>query len=141
MKSDHSYRADPAVPSFDESRALVVMDAECALCCRGARLIAQADKAHEFQITTAQSPLGRALLVHYGLNPDDPESWLYLTDGRAFHSLDAIIRVGKRLGGPMRLWSVFAPIPRGMQDWLYRRMARNRYRFGRGDMCALPDPE
>jgi predicted DCC family thiol-disulfide oxidoreductase YuxK len=32
-------------------------------------------------------------------------------------------------------------LPRAVQDWLYRRMARNRYAlFGRTDMCAVPDP-
>jgi predicted DCC family thiol-disulfide oxidoreductase YuxK len=37
---------------------------------------------------------------------------------------------------PLRL------LPRPAQDWLYRRLARNRYRlFGRTDICALPDPE
>lgn len=140
MAAAFSYRDDPTVPRFDDAHALVVMDGECALCSRGARMIAARDQKSEFHITTAQGPLGRALLVHYGLNPDDPESWLYLTHGEAFHSLDAIIRVGRRIGGPMRLWSVFAPLPRGAQDWLYRRIARNRYQFGRADMCSLPDP-
>lgn len=140
MQPAYSFREDSNIPPFDDSRALVVMDGECALCSRGARMIAARDNRDEFRITTAQSPLGQALLRHYGLNPEDPESWLYLTDGRAYHSLDAIIRVGRRLGGPMRLWAVFAPFPRGMQDWLYRRIARNRYRFGRAEMCALPDP-
>jgi predicted DCC family thiol-disulfide oxidoreductase YuxK len=31
-------------------------------------------------------------------------------------------------------------LPRGVREWLYRRIARNRYRFGRYDMCATPDP-
>lgn len=140
MRSDHSYRADPAVPEFDDDRALVVMDGECALCSRGARMIAARDSGDEFRITTAQAPLGRALLRHYGMNPDDPESWLYLTGGQAYHSMDAIMRVGRRLGGPLRLWSLLAPLPRGVQNWTYRRIARNRYRFGRAEMCALPDP-
>ena len=32
-------------------------------------------------------------------------------------------------------------LPRAAREWLYRRVARNRYRFGRTDMCDLPDPE
>jgi len=36
---------------------------------------------------------------------------------------------------PLRL------LPRTVQDWLYRIVARNRYRlFGRTNMCAIPDP-
>jgi predicted DCC family thiol-disulfide oxidoreductase YuxK len=32
-------------------------------------------------------------------------------------------------------------LPRPARAWLYRRIARNRYRLGRSDMCSLPDPE
>lgn len=79
---------------------------------------------------------------HYGLDPADPISWLYLEDGRAYTSLDALVRVGRRLG---RLWSclsVLLILPRFLQDLLYRYVARNRYRFfGTADLCTLPDPE
>lgn len=26
------------------------------------------------------------------------------------------------------------------REWLYRRIARNRYLFGKTDICAAPDP-
>ena len=136
-----SYLHDPAVPDFDDTLPLTVMDGECLLCSIGARLIARLDRRAEFRICRAQSPLGQALLLHYGLQPDDPESWLYLSEGRAYTSLDAMIRVGARLGGAGWLLQPLRLIPRAIQDWLYRRLARNRYRlFGRTDMCGLPDP-
>jgi predicted DCC family thiol-disulfide oxidoreductase YuxK len=32
-------------------------------------------------------------------------------------------------------------LPRAIRDWLYDRVARNRYRwFGRKESCELPDP-
>ncbi len=49
-----------------------------------------------------QSALGRALLLHYDLDPDDPSSWLYVERGITFSSLDAVIRVGLQLGGIWR---------------------------------------
>jgi predicted DCC family thiol-disulfide oxidoreductase YuxK len=37
---------------------------------------------------------------------------------------------------------VFRILPRGLRDWLYRLVARNRYRwFGKSDTCMLPTPE
>ncbi len=136
----YSYRADAAVPSFDDAAPLTVMDGECVLCTAGARLIARFDKAGEFRICPIRTPLGTALMHHYGLDPEDPESWLYIVDGRAFTSLDGMIRAGARLGGAGWLVQPLRLIPRCVQDWLYRRLARNRYRlFGRTDMCALSD--
>ncbi len=135
-----SYRDDPEVPPFDDSGPITVMDGECALCSFGARMIARFDHNDVFRICPGQTELGTALLAHYGLKPDDPESWLLLMDGQAYGSLDAIIRVGQVVGGVGHLLRVLRVFPRGMQDWIYRRIARNRYAlFGKGDMCALPD--
>ncbi|HEV7368625.1 DUF393 domain-containing protein [Arenibaculum sp.] len=140
-REPYSYRRDPAVPGFEDGGPVAVMDGECALCATGARLIARFDKASEFRICRAQTGLGAALLRHYGLDSDDPESWLYIVDGRAFTALDGMIRAGARVGGAGWLLQPLRLLPRPVQDWLYRRLARNRYRlFGRTDMCGLPDP-
>tara|TARA_R110001583_G_scaffold71050_5_gene200547 strand:- start:60345 stop:60830 length:486 start_codon:yes stop_codon:yes gene_type:complete len=137
----YSYRADPTVPGFDDLGPITVMDGECVLCSLGARLIARFDKHNEFRICRVQTDLGRALLHHYGLSPDDPESWLYLVDGRAYTSLDAIIRAGRRIGGVGWVLQPLRVLPRFVQDWLYKRVALNRYGlFGRVEMCEIPDP-
>jgi predicted DCC family thiol-disulfide oxidoreductase YuxK len=137
----HSYRDDPAVPSFDDSAPVAVMDAECAICSWGARMIHRLDRAGTTRICPIQSPLGEALLRHYGLDPQDPASWLFLDDGHAHKDFDAVLYAGRRFGGLGHLTRVLQLIPRPLRDALYRRLARNRYRlFGRGDLCALPDP-
>jgi len=137
-----SYRTDAAVPSFDDSGPVAFMDGECALCTRGARIIAKLDRRQEFKICTTQSALGQAVLRHYGLDPADPDSWLYLQDGKAYSSMDAIIHAGKRLGGWGNSVRAISIWPRPVRNWLYRRIARNRYAMlGRTDMCAVPDPD
>lgn len=138
----HSYRRDPAVPAFDDSGPVVFMDGDCVLCTRTARTIARLDRSGVFRICPIQSPTGSAVLRHYGLDVDNPESWLYLVDGEAYVSLDAVIRAGTKLGGIGRLIQVLRLLPRPVQDWLYRKIAQNRIRlFGRTDMCAVPDPD
>ena len=136
----YSYRGDATVPAFEDGGPVVFMDGGCALCTRGARAVAKLDRAGEFRICPIQSPLGRAMLKHYGLDPDDPESWLYLCDGKAYNSIDAMIRAGARLDGWGQALQPLAILPRRVQDWLYRRIARNRYRlFGRANMCEVAD--
>jgi predicted DCC family thiol-disulfide oxidoreductase YuxK len=136
----YSYRAEASVPGFDDSGPVVFMDGECALCSRTARAIARLDRRGEFRICPIQTVLGRAILQHYGLDAKDPGSWLYLANGKAYASLDAVIEAGTRLGGMARLLRAFLLLPQPVRDWLYRRIARNRYAlFGRGQMCAIPD--
>jgi predicted DCC family thiol-disulfide oxidoreductase YuxK len=141
VRAAYSYKTDPQVPAFDDTGPIAIMDGECAICSTGARLIARFDRREEFRICRIQSETGSALLRHYGLDAADPDSWLYLVGGRAYSSLDGVIRVGRRIGGWGWLLQPLRLIPRPVQDWLYRRLARNRYRlFGKADICALPDP-
>ncbi len=88
-----------------------------------------------------QSPLGAALMRHYGLSPEDPASWLFLDEGRAYRDFEAVLQAGRCFGGWARLTGVLRLLPKGLRDRLYRWVARNRYAvFGRADLCAIPDP-
>lgn len=140
-KEPFSFRSDPRVPPFDDTAPLAVMDGECAVCSWGARMIHRLDRSGRVRICPVQTPLGAALLEHYGLAPDDPSTWLFIDGGIAHADFDAIIHAGRSFGGWGRLTAVFLLLPRPLRDRLYGWLARNRYAlFGRGDMCALPDP-
>ncbi len=105
-------------------------------------MIHRLDKSGRVRICPVQTPLGAALLNHYGLKADDPSSWLILDQGLAYGDGDAVLYAGTLLGGWAQVSVVLRVFPRALRNWLYQRVARNRYRlFGRGDMCALPDPE
>lgn len=136
----YSYQQDPSVPTISHDGPLTVMDGQCALCTFGARMIARLDRREEVRIATVQSPLGAALLAHYALAPDEPDTWLVIIDGKAFTSLPAMIRLARHMGGWGHILRLLSILPRAVQDWLYRRLARNRYAlFGSRDMCAAPD--
>ncbi len=139
-QSAYSYRDDPSVPDFDDRGPITFMDGDCVLCTMGARLIARFDVARKIKICPVQSTLGQAVLHHFGVDPASPETWLYLVDGRAYTSIDAIIRVGARIGGWELILQPLRVVPGPILDWIYRRIARNRYRvFGRTDMCGVAD--
>jgi predicted DCC family thiol-disulfide oxidoreductase YuxK len=138
----YSYRADPAVPAFPDDKVLVVFDGVCVLCSGFARFILKRDRAFAFRMTTAQSPLGQALYRHYRLDAQEFETNLVIAGGRAFGKLDSVAIAGERLGGPWRALALLRLLPRSLADWLYDRVARNRYAlFGRADSCMIPPPE
>lgn len=137
----YSYRDDPAVPDFDDAHPVALMDGACVLCMVGARILDRLDKSGKIRICPVQTPLGRAILNHYDLDPNDPDTWLVLQDGVAYSSLEAMIRVGAYAGGVGWMLQGLRVLPRPVQDWLYRRLARNRYwLFGRRETCELPTP-
>ncbi|MEM7317546.1 MAG: DCC1-like thiol-disulfide oxidoreductase family protein [Pseudomonadota bacterium] len=141
LRPAYSYRDDPRVPPFDDTAPVVVMDGDCALCAFGARMINRYDSGGTIRICRSQSALGSALLAHYGLVPDDPESWLMIADGHGLTAMDAVIHLGAVVRGPGLALQGLRVMPRGLRDWIYRRIARNRYHlFGRADLCGIPDP-
>lgn len=120
---------------------IAVMDASCALCSWGARMLHRLDRSGEIKIAPIQSQTGADLMRANGLDPADPYTWLFIEDGTVWRDFDAVIRIGQRSGGVGRILVVLKVLPRRVREWLYQRVARNRYAmFGRGDMCALPDP-
>lgn len=124
-----------------EQAPMAVMDADCALCSFGARMIHRLDKTGTIRICPVQTRLGQMLLTKHGITPTNPESWMFIADGRVWTDFDAMAEVGLRSGGWGRLLGLLRLIPKPLRDWLYARVARNRYAvFGRGDMCAIPDP-
>lgn len=103
-------------------------------------MIHRLDRSGTVRICAIQSPLGAALLRHYGLEPQDPSSWLFIDNGVAHEDFEAVLHAGRRLGGWARLTVLLRVLPRPVRDWLYIRLARNRYALvGRSVMCRIPD--
>lgn len=137
-RGPYSYRDDPAVPDFPDDRPLVLFDGDCALCSGSARKILRHDRAGVFRLAPTQSPLGRALLVHYGVDPDDPYTMLIVQDGRARERSDGVLAIAARLPLPWRLAVVGRIVPRVIRDTAYDFIARRPRRFPGQAWCALP---
>jgi predicted DCC family thiol-disulfide oxidoreductase YuxK len=121
---------------------LIVFDGICHLCTGFVRFVIRWDRAALFQFLPAQSPRGEALYARLGLKSGDWDSNLLVLDGRVHTELDAFIEIARRFGGWWRLTPILYAIPRALREWLYNRLARNRYRwFGKRDVCYLPTPE
>lgn len=61
-------------------------------------------------------------------------------DGEIFTKGDALMELGKVLGGVFRVLAfVFSFFPKCFRNWLYDLVAKNRYKLG--GTCELPDEE
>ena len=71
VREPYSYRRDPMVPRFPDDRPIIIFDGYCAMCSGWARFVLRHDPHGTFRLVPAQSALGRALYIHYGLDPVD----------------------------------------------------------------------
>ena len=127
---------------YDPSLPLLVFDGVCVFCSGFVQLIVRLDRKKRFRFATAQSPFGEALFRRHGLPTDDYDSNLAIIDGVGFTHLDSFIAIMAELGWPWRAAKALLILPRPLRDWIYNRVAKNRYAlFGRKDSCEIPSAE
>ena len=122
--------------------ALMLFDGVCHLCDGVVQTVLRLDRSGAIAFTPIQSPLGRRLALAHGLDPDAPESFLFLDQGRPLRKTAAVAALLRRLPAPWRWLGWIDRLPRAMTDAAYDGITANRYRvFGRSDQCKVPTPE
>ena len=116
-----------------QAKMIIQFDGYCILCSRTIQFILKADKKRKFNFQTLQS--GSA-------NTDAGES-VRVNDGkRIFTHFDAVLKIGKELGGIYRVIEIVHILPRKWRFSLYNWVAEHRYRwFGKRESCFIPSPE
>lgn len=138
MTEPWSYRNDPAVPAFPDDKPVIVFDGHCVLCSRFARFVLRHDPKARYRLLPAQTPLGQALYVHYGLDPMDYQTNILIEDGVAYFKSESSIRAFTGLGFPWSMLRALRVLPLALRDALYKLVARNRFNWwGRQDVCML----
>ncbi|WP_338847103.1 thiol-disulfide oxidoreductase DCC family protein [Massilia sp. W12] len=132
--------SDSAPPGLAPGESVILFDGVCRLCAAWSRFLLRYDQRAQFRLATVQSPAGQALLDWCGLPLDRFDTMVLLENGRLYTHGDAFLRVMWRLGWPWRLACAGMLLPRGLRNWLYQRIANNRYHlFGKLQACVLPD--
>ena len=120
-----------------EGSYTVLYDGGCPLCARWAFRLREWDREGALSFLPSTDP--RVGDRFPEITPGALEASLHLvaSDGRVWEGADAVeelLRIlpqGKWLGGVFRL-----PLARPLARWLYRLVARNRYRLSCQDHCS-----
>jgi predicted DCC family thiol-disulfide oxidoreductase YuxK len=129
-------------PGVSATDRVVLFDGVCKLCGAWARFLIRYDLHGHFKLASVQSPEGQAILAWYGLPTDYYETMLLVEGSRIYTKSEAFMRIMARLPWPWPLASIGRVLPGFLRDWLYDRIALNRYAlFGRHDVCVIPTPD
>lgn len=121
--------------------SIVLFDGVCNFCNGSVNFIIRNDPEKRFKFAALQSEAGQELRAKYGIG-EDVDSIVLIENGKAYTHSTAGLRIAKTLGGIWSLGYVGIIIPAFIRDFLYRKFAKNRYRFfGRQDACMLPTPD
>jgi predicted DCC family thiol-disulfide oxidoreductase YuxK len=119
-------------PLVPEGKILVQFDGMCILCSRAVRFIMKADRKKKFVFQALQN----------SSESQDFET-IIVTDSQSIYEyFDAVLKIGKELGGIYSAIAIFKILPQKWRHSLYLWVARNRFRwFGKRNSCYLPSEE
>jgi len=125
-----------------QTQNTIVFDGTCILCNGFMKFILRFDRHQTFKFLTAQSDNGQTLYKHHDLDPTDFDTFLVFVDGQLYERMDGVLAIYAKLGWPWKLAGIAHILPRTIKNWLYNRVAKNRYAlFGQYDTCMIPTPD
>lgn len=135
------YRSEKT-PLLSPGETVVLFDGTCKLCNGWAKFIIRHDRARRITLAAVQSPEGQALLGWAGLPQREFNTIVLIADQHFYIRSDAMFRIFACLPAPWRWLKLARIIPAPLRDWMYDKIALNRYRlFGQYDACHLPSPD
>ena len=103
---------------------LWVYDDVCVFCSASIRFLLAHERDHSVRFVSMRSDLGRRLLAAEGLDPADPESFVFIENGRAWTGSEAACLVVRHLRWPWRALGAIRLAPLRWRDATYRILAR-----------------
>ena len=121
---------------------VIIFDGVCNLCNGFVDFIVRRDADGIFQFASNQSEAGEEILSQAGITDFEADTIVLVQGGTAHTRSTAVLRIAGQLGLPWKLLRVFVLVPAPVRDFVYRLVAKNRYRmFGKRDTCRIPTPE
>jgi predicted DCC family thiol-disulfide oxidoreductase YuxK len=126
------------LPAADLPDGVILFDGLCVLCSWWVQFVIDRDPDAQFRFLAIQSPRGRDLAAQLGIDPDEPQTNAVILRGTAYFKSDAALKILIHLRGGR--WMVIGLLlPRSLRNWIYDRVALNRYEwFGRRTVCLNP---
>ncbi len=121
---------------------VVLFDGVCRVCSAWVPFLLARDRRRRLRFASMQSDAGRAILAWAGLPTNHSDTMVFVEGERAYTKSTAFLRVVRHLVWPWGWLAVGVVVPAFLRDWLYDRVALNRYRlFGRRETCLVPTPD
>lgn len=116
---------------------ILFFDGYCSLCNGLVDWAMRQDKHARIRFASLQGETAKAVIPNNNIN--DTNTVVYWRDGNSYQRSNAILYLLVDIGGVWAMSGVFFLVPSVVRDFIYRRVAVNRYRFyERRESCRMP---
>jgi predicted DCC family thiol-disulfide oxidoreductase YuxK len=117
----------------------IIFDGECNLCQSSIIFVIRHDRKARLRFASAQSKIGIELQKKYDIDALNHQTLVLIKDGIVHTKSDALIKIAENLDGFWKLLALVKVLPRPLRDWIYLKIAKNRYKlFPKKQSCAIP---
>jgi len=117
---------------------IVYYDGVCGLCDGFVELLVKLDKNKKLKFSSLQGKSGRSLLNKLNLDLEEFDTVLFKVNDQVYTKSTAVFKIINSIGGIIKLFLVFNLLPRRFNDWIYSKVAKNRFKiFGKLDKCDI----
>ncbi len=121
---------------------ILLFDGVCNLCNGAVQFVIERDTRQAFKFASLQSEAGQSLLQRFQLPTEKFDSFVLVEGEKFYTESTAALRVTRQLPGAWSWLYAFIIVPKPIRDFVYRTIAKNRYRwFGIQESCMMPTPE
>jgi predicted DCC family thiol-disulfide oxidoreductase YuxK len=122
---------------INENQSIVLFDGVCNLCNSAVRFIIKRDKEKTFKLAPLQSSFSEDLNQQFHFKQPLLNSIILIENNKVYYKSTAVLRVVKKLNGPIKILYIFIIIPPFIRDAVYMVIAKNRYRWFGKKICDV----
>ena len=122
-------------------QTVILFDGFCNLCNGTVDFLIKRDRNKQFRFVALQSVTGKILIQKFNI-PPATESVIAIKQNLIYFESDAAIEIARLLPFPWKLAILIKIIPKKLRDYIYRIIAKNRYKwFGKTESCRILSEE
>ncbi len=124
---------------MDKNETVIIFDGVCNLCNSFIQYVIKRDADAVFRFAPLQSDTAQHLLADRYGKPFGANTIVLIKNGVSYDQSDAVLEILTALPRQRFFRGFLGVLPKPARDFLYRVIAKNRYRlFGKKDQCMIP---
>ncbi|RZT96711.1 putative DCC family thiol-disulfide oxidoreductase YuxK [Ancylomarina subtilis] len=124
------------------SNPIVLFDGICNLCNTSVRFLLAYNKKANLLFCPLQSAMANKILDDLNWKGERLNSLIFIEEEQIYTKSEAVFRISTHLIYPWKAIYHFRHLPKGFCDWIYDKIAQNRYAwFGKKSSCMIPKPD